>query len=192
MQRILIAESWDPMAELSLTQATGSDVRCQAANWYAIQTRLRFEKKVDVLLRLRGTETFLPLLNQVRRWSDRSKTLSSPLFPGYVFARFGPSRKELLAVLQTRGVIAIAGPHDQPCPVPDNQIETLRLLLHADVECAMCSFLQTGQRVRIRGGALDGLQGVLQEIGRKSLVVAVDCIQRAISVQIQGYDLEPA
>jgi transcription antitermination factor NusG len=163
-----------------------------AASWYAVQTRLRVEKKVESLLRLRGTETFLPLLEHVSRWSDRRKTITSPLFSGYVFARLQPTREQRLPILQMSGVLGFAGPADRPASIPDSQIEALRLLLKADTQCTIRPFLRSGQRVRIRGGALDGLEGFLHEGGGRHLVISIDCIQRAVSVQVEGYDLEVA
>ena len=58
-----------------------------AEPWYVVQTRYRFESKIAAQLQGKGIETFLPLLNETHRWSDRQKTISLPLFSGYVFVR---------------------------------------------------------------------------------------------------------
>lgn len=141
---------------------------------------------------MQGTETFLPLLKQVRHWSDRRKTVTAPLFPGYVFARLRDPREQRLPVLQITGVVGFAGGPHQPSSIPDSQIESLQRLLKADAPCTILPFLRDGQRVRIRGGALDGLQGILHDHGGKHLVISIECIQRAVSVQVEGYDLEVA
>ena len=163
---------------------------CSSA-WYAVQTRRRCEKKVDALLARKGIETFLPLVRQLRRWPDRNQPASLPLFPGYLFARLHLDPSSRLRVLQTTSVVAFVGIQDVPTPIPASLVDDLRRLLLSDAECSIRPFLQTGQRVRIRGGSLDGLQGILQH-GGKHLVISIDCIQRSVSFQVEGYDLEVA
>jgi transcription antitermination factor NusG len=52
-------------------------------------------------------------------------------------------------------------------------------------------FVQIGQRVRIRGGALDGVEGVLKEHkGGQKLVISVDLIQQSIELTVEGYSIE--
>jgi transcription antitermination factor NusG len=158
--------------------------------WYALQIRPHFEKKADTLLRSKGLDIFLPLLTETHRWSDRRKQVTTPLFPGYAFARLRLSPETRKLALQTAGVIGFAGGHNEPVSVPASQIESLRQLLQADVDCAIRPFLCSGQRVRIRSGSLAGLVGILIHNTRKSLVISVESIRRSVSVAIEGYDLE--
>jgi transcription antitermination factor NusG len=79
----------------------------------------------------------------------------------------------------------------QPIPVPDDQVETVHRLLANDIPCAAHPFLRIGQRVRVRGGALDGVEGILTGFnGGKGLVVCVETIQRSLAIRIEGYDVE--
>jgi transcriptional antiterminator NusG len=160
--------------------------------WYALQVRPRCEKKTEFQLRHKGFETYLPVLHQVRWWSDRRKTIEIPLFPGYEFIRTQLSPENRLLILQTSWVMNFVGFPSGATPVTATQIESLRRLLASNNECSMRPFLRTGQRVRIRGGALEGVEGFLQEDVARHLVVSIDCIQRSIAVQIEGYDLEAA
>jgi transcriptional antiterminator RfaH len=158
--------------------------------WYAIQTRYRFEKKVTTQLQRKGIETFLPILEEVHRWSDRKKRVDTLLFSGYTFARMNPAswaRRELLQTVGVIGLIAFAG---QIIPVPSRQVEDLQRLLSRKVPCALHAFLKIGQRVRIRGGCLDGLEGFLDQCHEKNLVISVESIQRSVAIQIEGYELE--
>lgn len=158
--------------------------------WYAIQTRYRFEKKVTTHLQLKGIETFLPVLEEVHHWSDRDKRVNTLLFSGYTFARFNPSsrsRMDLLRIVGVIGLIAFAG---QIIPIPTKQIDDLQMLLSQKVPCALHAFLKIGQRVRIRGGCLDGLEGILDERGEKNLIISVESIQRSVAIRIAGYELE--
>ena len=95
--------------------------------WYAIRTRSRHEKLVNQQLTSRGIEAFLPLTDRRRRWKDRWKTVSFPLFPGYCFARF--RYHDRLAVVTAVGVVRILGINGQASPVPDHEIEAVRQLV---------------------------------------------------------------
>ena len=159
--------------------------------WYAIHTRSQHEKRIEVHLRQRGISTFLPLERQVHRWSDRRKSVEVPLFPCYAFVQIIPSAQTRSAVLRTDGVIGFVGVRGEGTPIPDSEIESVRLLLSRDVPFASYPFLKIGQRVRIRGGSLDGMEGVIVGgRGKRRLVVSVDLIQRSIAIAVEGYDIE--
>lgn len=161
------------------------------SQWYALVTRYRLEQKVAAHLRAKGVEIFLPLLNEVHHWSDRQKKISVPLFPGYVFVRISISPVSKMQVLHTEGAVRLVTFGSEPVPVPAKQIEDLRTLLSHKVPCALHPFLQVGQKVRIRGGCLDGLEGILAE-KTKSLIISLECIQRSVAVRVEGYELELA
>jgi transcription antitermination factor NusG len=160
--------------------------------WYVVQTRYRFESKVASQLQGKGVEVFLPLLNETHRWSDRQKVISLPLFSGYVFVRLQPSASWRTSVLRTEGVMGFVQVRGDASPIPARQIDGLRCLLAQNLPCAVHAFLRVGQRVRIRGGCLDGLEGILAQSTQKTLVISMDCIQRSVAVTIEGYELEPA
>lgn len=158
--------------------------------WYAIQTRYRFEKKVAAQLRNKSVETFAPLRGEVHRWSDRQKVVPVPLFSGYVFVHLQASLASRLAVLRTEGVIRFVNLHGVPIAIPGKQIEDLQQLLSRRVPCSLHAFLKIGQRVRIRGGCLDGLEGILEESWQKTMVISLECIQRSVAIEIEGYELD--
>jgi len=160
------------------------------AQWYAIQTRYRFERKVTAQLQRKGAETFLPVLEQVHRWSDRHKRVDSPLFAGYTFARFDLSSDLRRELLHTRGVIGLLTFAGQAAPVPAKQIHDLQLLLSHKFPCALRPFLKVGQKVRVCGGCLDGVEGILRQAGEKELVIAIEPIQRSVAIRIEGYEVE--
>lgn len=162
-----------------------------APQWYGVVTRYHGEKKAAACLTSKGLDAFLPLLQELHHWSDRQKKISKPLFPGYVFVRVLLSTPSKLQILQTAGVAGLVTFGAEAVPIPAKQIEDLQRLLLNNVPCAMHPFLQVGQKVRIRGGCLDGLEGILAE-KEKRLVISVPCIQRSISIKIEGYELELA
>src|SRR2546425_9484786 len=93
------------------------------AAWYAIRTRSRHEKLVNQQLVSRDIEVFLPLVTRRQRWADRWMKVSSPLFPGYCFARFPYERR--LAVVMAVGFVTILGASGDPIPVPNSEDEAV-------------------------------------------------------------------
>ena len=181
--------SYIPRTDIGCAQAAASAEETKS-RWYVIEARHRFEKRVVQQLSQKGVETFLPARDEVHHWSDREKLVAIPLFAGYVFVRTGSSRTARLGILQTTGVIGFVGSHGEGTPVPSEQVEHLRRLLQQRVACSLHAFLKVGRRVRVRGGCLDGVEGILAESGEKSLVISIDCIQRSLLVRLEGYELE--
>jgi transcription elongation factor/antiterminator RfaH len=161
--------------------------------WYAVRTRSRHEKIATQQLQTRGIETFLPVVTQTHRWSDRKKQVEVPLFSGYTFVRVEyASNEQRIQVLQTHGVAGFVGIQRTGDPIPDNQIEDIRTVLSNKVDIKAHSFLKIGQRVRVRGGALDGVEGILVSAdGDRSLVISLNSIERSLSIRVEGYDVEP-
>jgi transcription antitermination factor NusG len=168
-------------------------VETETQRWYGLHTRPRHEKIVAHRLEERGVATFLPLVTEVHRWSDRKKTVQLPLFSCYVFAKFTPDRSERLRVLRVDGVFGLVGTRGEGTAIPDEQIDAVRSLVETQLRWSSHPFLKIGQRVRIRSGALNGLEGILvSRNGERTLVISIDAIQRSLAVRVEGYDVEPA
>ena len=166
-------------------------VACRSERWYAVQTRARHEKVVVQCFREKGLTTFLPLVTEVRRWSDRQKSIELPLFSCYVFVKIMSTNEDRVRVLRTDSVFDFVGVPRQGTPIPDEQIDAVRTILEERLNWESYPFLKIGQRVRIRSGALDGVEGILvSRDGKRSVVVSVDAIQRSLSVRVEGYEIE--
>jgi transcription antitermination factor NusG len=153
--------------------------------WFALQIRMRHESNVADHLQGKGYEWFLPLYKARRRWSDRVKEVSSPLFPGYLFCRFNPHDR--LPILKTPGVTQIVGYNHVPVPVDEQEIEAIRRLIASGLPNFPCAFLQVGSKVRIEAGALRGLEGILTELkGKRRLVLSITLLQRSVAVEIDS------
>jgi transcription termination/antitermination protein NusG len=160
--------------------------------WYAVHTRSQHEKAVASRFESQGIPTFLPLISEVRRWSDRRKVVSLPLFSCYAFVNI-PFVPELWAkVMQVNGVLRLVGMSGKGTPIPQDQIEAIRAILASTAQYQLSPFLAVGQRVRIRGGALNGIEGILTaRNGSRSIVISVEPIQRSLSVSLDDYQVEP-
>ena len=134
---------------------------------------------------------FFPLLGQIHKWSDRRVKVEVPMFSCYAFVRIVRTVEERLKVLQTPGVLGFVGSERQGTPIPEEQIESLRTAINGKIPCFPHEFLSVGRRVRIRGGSLDGVEGILVRHGTdQSLVLSVELLQRSIAIRVEGYDIE--
>ena len=182
-------QSWSPGV---LAPVAGVAAGLDEEQWFALQTRSRHEKVVAQRLCEKGITNFLPLVKGIHRWSDRRKTVELPLFSCYVFARLAARNEQRLRVLTVDGVLRFVGPPGQGIAIPEDQIDAVRKVVQEHLPYSDHPFLKIGQRVRIRGGALDAVEGILiSRSGDRTLVVSVDAIQRSLAVRIEGYDLEP-
>jgi len=151
-----------------------------APPWFALRVRPQHEKVAALALSERGLETFLPLYETQRRWSDRLKALCLPLFPGYLFARVpGPMRA---LALSAPGVLGWVSFGHGPALVPEEQISNVRRMIASGLPLEPWPPLQAGQCVRITGGPLAGLRGTLLQTraGGCRVVVSVWLLQRAV------------
>jgi len=160
------------------------------SQWFAVETRHRFEKKVVAQLDNKGVKVFLPLLTEHHTWSDRQQSVTIPLFPGYLFVYTDQSQDSCRAVLRTVGLIRFVRFGGVVAAVPPKEIEDLQLLLQKKGLFSLHTFARTGQRVRIRGGCLHGIERILMQHEKDKLVISIQAIQRSLAVEIQGYELE--
>jgi len=171
--------------------STSCVLQVENSFWFAVQTRPRHEKKVSVELLEKGLLSFLPLQRQQRQWSDRQKWIELPLFSNYVFVRMGGDAEQRTRVLRTMGVVRFAGASGHGTPIPEVQIEDLRAIVKRRIPMAPHAFVNVGEKVRIRGGALNGIEGVLMAIkDNRRLVVSVDLIQKSVAIQLDGFEVE--
>jgi transcription antitermination factor NusG len=168
-----------------------SVVARDCASWYAVHTRVHQERLVAQRLRNQGLTPFLPVTTEIRRWSDRRKYIEVPLFSCYVFVRMTMAPEERARFFCVDGILGLVGVRGYGTPIPDEQIEAVRALLTQKLSWSFHPFLKVGQRVRIRGGALDGIEGIfLSRNGDQTLVISVDAVQRSLAVRISGYDID--
>jgi len=136
--------------QLSPSILTGGASSTLAESWYALHTRSRHEKMVAQRLTEWGVTTFLPMVTEVRRWSDRKKSVQLPLFGCYMFARFAPSRTDRLRVLGIDGVLRLVGARGEGSPIPDEEVDAVRTLVESDLPWSSHPFLKIGQREKIK------------------------------------------
>jgi transcription antitermination factor NusG len=162
------------------------------SRWFAVWTRSRQEKVVAATLNRSGIPHYLPLKSELRKWSDRKQMVETPLFSGYLFVNINVMTSSRLQVLKVPGVGALVGNQMGPLPIPDQQIEDIRKVLTAGVECSVEPLLKEGDRVRVMHGALAGIEGTLVRTQSASrLLVSIEMIRQSLSVSVSRSDVEP-
>ena len=156
-------------------------------HWYACRTNPRAEKKVARLLEGAGFEWFLPLIEEERRWSDRTKVIEVPLFPGYVFARFILS--DLSRILDLPPISTVARPAGYPTPIRDEVMDAIRRMVEGVNETGELprneDYLVEGDDVMVTEGPFRGMKGLLLAArGRARVVVRVEALRQATSVEV--------
>jgi transcription antitermination factor NusG len=170
--------------------ATGCEVLAPLRKWFAVYTKCRHEKRVIQHLAQREIAHYLPLYRTVRNWKSCSQvTLDLPLFPGYVFVNV--STNERVRALQVPGVVTMVGGVDgRPASISEEEIESLRTGL-SDRGAEPHPYITAGQRVRIRSGALSGIEGTVVRIKNGlRVVLSLDLIMQSFSVEVRNEELE--
>lgn len=160
------------------------------SKWFALYTCPRHEKFVYHQLNAKAVESYLPLYQSVRRWNDRTALIDVPLFPGYIFVRIPFSAR--LRVLTVPGVVRIVSFNGKPASLADEEIKTLQTSVAARA-AEPYPYLAEGRRIRIAGGPLKGLEGiVVRRKGKLRAVISIHSIMQSYSVEVDAVDAQPS
>jgi len=143
--------------------------------WYAVYTRPRWEKKVNLLLAEKGIESYCPLNKIKRKWSDRLKTVEEPLFKSYVFVKIDDGEKTI--VRMTHGVINFVYWNKKPAIVKEKEIQTIKRFLDEHENIVVYPIeLNLNDRVRVTAGSLMDQEGKVIDFRHKAVKVAIDSL----------------
>jgi len=140
--------------------------------WFALYTRVRWEKKVAEILTRRKIENYCPINKIVRQWSDRKKVVHEPLFTSYVFARV--SESNVRSLKQTNGVINLVYWLGKPAVIRDSEIEGVRKFLseYSNIKLEKTP-VNINDHVRVLSGPLMDLEGKILSIGSNTVKLAL-------------------
>ena len=160
------------------------------AHWFAIWTRSRHEQVVREQLERKNIDAFLPTMPRWSRWKDRKKKIDWPLFPGYCFARFDV--EDALPILKCAGVVNIVSFDGKPAPIPETELDSIRVLVGSDLQYDPCPMIHEGMMVEVTHGALRGVIGRLmrKDALKSRLVLSVNLIGQAVSVEVDAADVK--
>ncbi len=152
--------------------------------WFALMVKSHHEKAVASALRGKGYTEFLPLYEAWHHAGGRTKSVSLPLFPTYVFCRFDPHNR--LPVLTTPGVFSIVGIGNMPAPVETREIAAIQSVLQSGRSVNPWPYVNIGDRVRVDSGPLKGIEGLLlNHKGEHRLLISLPLLQRSVTVEVE-------
>lgn len=157
--------------------------------WYALHTRYHHEKMVAASLAAKGFTAFLPLYFVPRQWKDRVKVISLPLFSCYVFIQEGLERH--LEIVRTAGVHGFVSRAGLPVVIPPLEIDRIRQAVDRCASVEPCPFINCGDRVRVKAGPLEGIEGIL--VRKKNfcrLVLTVELLGKSAAVEVDASVVE--
>ena len=154
-------------------------------NWIVVRSKPRSEKIAYAQLEEKGIEAYLPLLKERRKWSDRKKWVEFPLFSSYLFAKI--EIKNSIFVLQTHGVSSLVRFGEEIATVQDEVINAVKLAIDGGYKLAPAEYFIAGNRVEVIEGPMSGVKGIVVRLkGKDRLVIKIDAIQQALSIDIDS------
>jgi len=161
-------------------------------SWYAAYTKYNHERVVNKLLREKDIITFLPQIIVPSRRKDRKILIKKPLFPNYLFVELNEVRDNWMKVFRTPGLARICG-NDRPTPIPDEDIESIRIFVNSDRNIYPLPYLQVGSRVQVISGPLAGAIGTLikEDHKRRRLVVSIELMGQSVAASLYDDEIKP-
>lgn len=160
-------------------------------SWYVLHTKSRFENVVNEGLAKKSLESFLPKIKVKSKRRDRNLMINVPLFPGYLFVKTDLSPYEHLEIVKTAGAVRLIGTHDGPLAVPDDTVESLKIMVTADCPITTGNLFRKGDKVMVVYGPFAGVKGVfVRHKGKGRVIVNVDALGQFAQVEVNDDDLE--
>lgn len=174
---------------------TSTPDKASVKRWYAIYCKSRHERRVYERLTAKGIGNYLAEYESRALWGTRLRRVSKNLLPGYLLVHAQIDSRSYVAVLQTEGVVKFVG---KPWPalswIPDEQVDSLKLLLRARVEFDETPYWPYGEMVEVVAGPLAGVRGRIAGAlnQKKRIAISIDLLQRSMMVEVEAHALRKA
>jgi transcription antitermination factor NusG len=156
-------------------------------DWLVCHTRPRCEKKFATLMAAERFTHYLPLMTSVRRYGRQTKRFTKPIFPGYVFAQVPTERRTRI---YQQDLLARAIPVEDKAKFL-RQLDEVRRIVSAGFELMLRPLLVKGRQVKIMGGPLHGLEGLIENPANpQGVLIAVDVLQQGLLVKVPAESLQ--
>ena len=170
--------------------------------WYVIHTYSGYEDKVAKNLERRiesmGMKNFIfnvkvPKEKETEFRDGKKKTVEKKIYPGYVLVEMVMTEDSWYVVRNTSGVTGFVGPSGaKPLPLPDEEVEKIRLLM-GEVEAPKVKIdLNIGQGVRVTHGPFQDFHGIVEEVSpeRAKVKVLITIFGRETPVELDFGQVE--
>lgn len=149
--------------------------------WHLLYTRPHQEAKVSGQLLDKEIRTYLPVMKEKRKWSDRIKTIQVPIFPSYLFVYLNNSQ-EFYEGTKADGSCYYVRFGTRVARMSEEGIGQIRMIEANGINMEVAeNIFQAGQVLAIQNGPLSGMTcEVIQHKGRNRILVRVSIINRSI------------
>jgi transcription elongation factor/antiterminator RfaH len=159
--------------------------------WYVLHTKSRHESVVNDGLLRKSVEVYLPKITVPSQRRDRKKTIRVPLFPGYVFVKTDLHPHTHLEIVKVAGAVRFIGNKQGPLSIPDETVESLKIMVESDYTITTGNNLKKGDNVIVIHGPLEGVMGTFVRYGGKGrIVVNVEALGQYAGVEVSEDDIE--
>ena len=159
--------------------------------WYVLHTKSRFENVVNDGLGKKSIEVFLPKVTVRSKRRDRRVMIRVPLFPGYLFVKTDLAPQSHLEIVKTAGAVRLIGSKQGPVPVPEETIDSLKIMVSADHPITTGHRLQKGDKVLVLHGPFAGVTGTFARYGGKGrVIVNIEALGQYAGVEVSEEDIE--
>ena len=157
--------------------------------WYAVNTRPRWEKKITERLKSCDVEAYCPLNAIWKQWADRKKIIYEPLFTSYVFVHISPS--EQLTVKKAHSYIKFVHWLGKPAVIKEEEIQAIKDLLSQfkNVQVEKVN-VNINDKVKITNGAFIFQEGRVIEVQSKSVKVYLPSLGYRLIAQFDKSNIE--
>ena len=159
--------------------------------WYVLHTKSRFENVVNGGLGKKSIEVFLPKITVRSKRRDRKAMIRIPLFPGYLFVKTDLAPDSHLDIVKTAGAVRLIGSKQGPVSVPEETIDSLKIMVTGDHSVTTGSSLKKGDKVLVVSGPFVGVTGTFIRYGGKGrVVVNIEALGQYAGVEVSEDEIE--
>ena len=161
--------------------------------WHVLYTKPRWEKKVNTGLQKKNIESWCPVQQVLKQWSDRKKLIEEPLFKSYVFVNIDDT--ELQKVLMTDGVLNFVHYLRKPAVISNKEINLIKKYLaetDSSISLSALEGFKQNDKVVINHGVFMDNEGVVLKAGRKKIYVELKTLGQLMIVEFPASHLNKA
>ena len=176
-------------------KASGNIDVTHADVWYVAYTKPRQEELAQTNLARQEFQTYLPLFKTLKaKVHDAPQLALEPMFPRYIFFKPGTYKQSIAAARSTRGINALVSFGSRLAVIQDNGLEAIKLIEERrnQAELQAISPFQPGRRVRLRNSALNGVEGLVQSVSSKRVMLLMEILGRTKTIKVEHGQLELA
>lgn len=155
-----------------------NDREAYPKRWVAALVHTNCEKKVSSKLDSLGFENYVAIQTEEHQWSDRKKKIDRVVIPMIIFVRLTKDEEDEFRRLPfIIKLLTYPGTRELATPIPDNQIEQLKLLIEkAESPVTFCNHVEIGDVVKINNGSLKGFMGYCCGVSNSEIAIYLDLL----------------